>query len=75
VRKDLGMDVLQLRGRFDPQAVDEEVPGTAVGGKRVRLSPGSVERGHELTPKALALRGVRQQLLQLRDEFGAGAEG
>ena len=73
------------RGGGSPLELRERPPGSRpssstsdlappVGGERVRLAPGAIEREHQLAAKALAQRLRGDQRLELADEVGVAPE-
>ena len=72
--QDRALELLQLLARLRAQLVDERLARGGVGGERVRLPTGAVERKHELRAKALAERLLRDELLELGDHLGLPAE-
>ena len=64
----------ELRRRLDPERVDQRAPQRAVGGERVLLAAGAVERGHQLGGEALVGRVLVHERLELGDEPAVLAE-
>ncbi len=72
--QDRGLELAQLRAGVDAELLDERLAGGAVGGERVRLPAGAVEREHELSARALAERLRLDERLELGDELCMPAE-
>ena len=62
------MQLPKLRRRFDPQLVDEQRTCGPVSPKRLRLSPGPIQRQHQLPAQPLAVGVLSHQLLELTDQ-------
>ncbi len=73
--EDLRLQGLQLHPRIQPQLIVEQPLDPAVGGKRIRLPTGLVERGDQQPPQTLAERMRGHQCLQLPDHLTGGPEG
>jgi hypothetical protein len=58
---------LELRSRLEPQLLDQQVACGAVGGERVGLPSGAVEREHQHRVEALAQRFGGDERLELCD--------
>ena len=65
LREDRALERLQRRGRLDPEALDERLPGRAVDLERLGLPAGAVEREHQLAAQPLAQRMLRDEGLEL----------
>ena len=74
LREDGLLERPEARRRADPELLVELGPQRVVGGERLALAPGSVEREHQLAAQALAQRMARDQQLELADEVGGAAE-
>src|SRR5262249_14379183 len=48
------LELLQGRTRLDAEVLDQRRTCSLVGGERLRLAPGTVERKHQLTAQSLA---------------------
>ena len=73
--QDRGLERAQAGGGLDAEALDQRAVRVAVGGKRVRLAAGAVERQHQLPAEPLAQRVVLDQRLELAHERGVQAGG
>ena len=67
------MELLELGPGIEPELLDEGLPRSLVGGERVGLAPGAVEREHQLAPEPLAQRVARDEALELRHQLGVAA--
>jgi hypothetical protein len=74
VVEDLPLELLQTGARLEPEVVGEPAPTCLVGGERLSLAAGAIERPHELCERSLAVRVLVDQLLELRHELGAPPE-
>ncbi len=72
--QDRGLERLELGAGVDAELLDQRLARRAVGGERVRLAPGAVEREHELGAGALAEWLRLDERLELGDELGVAAE-
>ena len=72
--EDRALEALERWARLDAQFPDEQVAGLLVGGERVGLAAGPVEREHELSAKALAVRMAGDESFELGDEVAAVPE-
>ncbi len=72
--EDRGLELAELRAGVDAELLDEGLARGAVGGERVGLPAGAVEREHELRARPLAewLRG--DERLELGDELRVAPE-
>ncbi len=70
VREDLIVEALQLGARLDPDLVHEPGARRPVGGERIGLPAGAVEREHVLRVQVLAERLRRHEPLELADHLG-----
>ena len=73
--QDRRFELLQLAARFDAQAADERVARVPVGGERLGLAAGAVQREHVLAPEALPERLGGDEGLELADQLRVAAEG
>ena len=64
------MQFFELRGRIEPEAVEEGAPHPPIDRERVRLSAGPVERQHQLAMRLLPEWVLRDQPLELGDGLG-----
>jgi hypothetical protein len=64
-------EVAQLAAGFEAELADQGAAGVLVGGQRVGLAPGPVEREHELAAQALAQGVLGDQRLELSDHLCA----
>ena len=72
--QDRGLELAELGAGVDAELLDERLARAAVGGERVRLPAGPVEREHQLGARPLA-QGLRiDERLELRDELRVTAE-
>ena len=69
--EDPPFELLQLRPRLEAELVGEPVAGRLHDGEGVGLSPGAVEREHQLAEEPLAQRMLAHEPLQLGHELGA----
>ena len=69
VGEDRLLESLQLRARVDPELTDQHLPGACEGLECLGLTPGSVQRDHQLTPPPLAQRLLSDHRLELGDEL------
>jgi hypothetical protein len=60
--------MLQACARLEAEFLGERQPRVFVDAQGVRLSPGAIQREHELPAKALAESMVRDERLQLGDD-------
>ena len=67
-------ELAQGRRRLDPELFPEDLARLVVDLERLCLSPGSVEREHQVRPELLAPRVLAHQLFQLADELSVQAE-
>jgi hypothetical protein len=67
------LQLLELRSRLDPQLLNQHVARIPVGGERVGLPAGSVEREHQQRVKALAHRFGGDERLELCDHVAVPA--
>jgi hypothetical protein len=68
VAQDRLLEALELRGRLDPELLDQRVACSAIGLERVGLPAGPVQREHQLAPRPLAQWVLAHECLQLGDE-------
>src|SRR5205085_7206732 len=66
--EDRALEILELGTRLDPELLDEQPAAGAVGGERLGLPAGAVERDHELPAELLAQRLLLDERLELGDE-------
>ena len=71
--EDHPLECSQLLARLQPQLVERE-SRLLVGGERVDLTPGAVEREHLQPPQPLTRRVLAGEGLELADELGVHAE-
>ncbi len=69
VGEDRRLESLQLGARLDPELADQHLPGAREGLECLGLTPGSVQRDHQLTPPPLAQRLLSDHRLELGDEL------
>ena len=69
------LEAAQLLAGLDPELLDEDATRLAVGGERVRLAPGAVERQDLLAAQPLAERVLGDERLQLARERRVAAGG
>jgi hypothetical protein len=69
------LEFAQRLAGLDSQLVHEAVARFRIHPQRFRLSPGAVEREHQLPPQPLPQRVSRGQGLELRDQRVVPAEG
>ena len=74
LQEDRALELLQRTTGLQPQFLAQKATRGLVGGERVGLAPGPVERRHQLPPQALLERVPRDQRLQLADQLLPGAE-
>jgi hypothetical protein len=74
VAEDRALKLLELCAGIDTQLLDEHVPCGAIGLERLLLPAGPVESEHLLGPEALAVRLLRDQAFELRQELVVPAE-
>ena len=67
VCEDRVLESLQLRARVDAQLFGQQRARALVGAQCVGLTPGAVQRRHQLTPQSLAQRVLVHQRLELAD--------
>ncbi len=72
--EDRGLELAELRAGVDAELLDERLARAAVGGERVRLPAGAVEREHQLRARPLAQGLRRDERLELRDELRMAPE-
>ena len=65
------LQLAQLLPRLDPQLLGQHLPGALVGGQRVGLPLGPVQRQHQQPPQPFAHRVLGHQLFQLADHLPA----
>ena len=73
--QDLALELLELRARLEAELLEERAAGVLVGGERVCLPAGAVEREHQLRAQALAVGLLGDEPLQLGDELLVAATG
>ena len=73
--QDRPLELLQGRGRLDPELLDERAPAVTVGLERLGLSARAVQSNHQLAAQALAERLLADERLELADERSVTAEG
>ena len=66
--EDHPLEFAQLRARLEPQFLDQQTPARAHHLERVRLTPGAVEREHQLPAQTLPQRVLGDERAQLADE-------
>ena len=71
--EDHPLECAQLLARLEAELVERE-PRLLVGGERVDLPTGAVEREHLQPPQPLACRVLAGERLQLADQLGVHAE-
>src|SRR5712691_2112319 len=69
VGEDRRLESLKLGTRLDPQFADQHLPGSREGVESLRLTPGSVQRDHQLAPTPLPEWLFSNHGLELRDEL------
>ena len=72
--QDLALEALQLLARLDPELVDECAPRRLIDLERLGLTPGSVEREHELAAQPLLKRMLRDKGSELGGQGAVTAE-
>src|SRR5215213_5216491 len=71
--QDRAVQLLEAAARIDAELVHEHTARVVVGLKGLRLTPGAVEREHQLTPKTLAERVLFDEQIELADELAVRA--
>ena len=71
--EDGALEVAEGASRLDTELFDELLARFPINGKRIRLSPRSVERRHEQPREAFPIGMRRGEALQLGDEVRTGA--
>ena len=66
--QDRGLETLQRRRRLDPELVEQGTAAGAIGVERLALAARPVEGEHQLAPETLAVRVLRDQRANLRDQ-------
>ena len=69
------MEVVELGAGLDPELVDEDVAGVAVGLERVGLAAAAIQGEHQVRVQPLAPRVLGRELLKLTDQFGVAPGG
>ena len=64
------LEVVELGAGLDPELVDEDVAGVAVGLERVGLAAAAIQGEHQVRVQPLAPRVLGRELLKLTDQFG-----
>jgi hypothetical protein len=64
------VELPQLRGRLDPELVDEHGPSGTVPSKRLRLTSSSVQSQHQLTLQPFAIGVLTRKALELAEHLG-----
>ena len=72
--QDRRLERAQVRRRLDAEPFDERAVRVAVGGERVGLAAGAVERQHQLAAQALPQRMCLDQRLELPGDLGVAAD-
>ena len=72
--KNLGLELLELRTRFDSELVDEAGSCVLVHLEGLGLPAGAIERKHELAAKRLAQRMLTGESLELADHVAVQPE-
>ena len=72
--QDCLLELLERWARVDPELLDEYAPGLLVRLQRLGLTPGPVERQHQLAPQPLPQRVLGHKRLHLADEIRVTAE-
>ena len=67
LHQDRGFDLAELAAGLDAELLDEHVACSLVRGQRVDLPTGSVERDHEVSTEAFAVRVAAHEPLELCD--------
>jgi hypothetical protein len=75
VVEDLLLEPPQLRPPLEPELVVQPPAAGAIGGERVGLASGSVQREHQLAEEPLPVRVLGDQRLQLADQLALAAKG
>src|SRR5439155_26767109 len=70
VAQDRLLEIVQRATRFEPELVNERPAGVLVGGERLGLTAGTVERNHQLGPQLFTQRMVGDERLELADQTG-----
>ena len=65
---------LEVGARLEPEIVVEPTPRLLVDLERLRVPSAAIEREHELRDEALAVRVLRDELLELADRLLVAAE-
>ena len=68
------MQAAQLRPRFDAKLLDQRRARRSVGGERIGLASGAVQRDDQLPNEPLASRVRRGEILEVRDHRGIAPE-
>src|SRR5207244_2582520 len=68
--QDRQLERLERPPRLDAQLLDERAAGLLVGGERLGLTAGTVERDHQLGPQLFTERMIGNQRLELADQTG-----
>ena len=74
VAEDRLLELLQRLARVEAELVDERGARVLVGGERVGLAAGAVEREHQQAAQALAQRVLAHERLELGHGLGVAAE-
>jgi hypothetical protein len=74
VGENRSLQVAQLGAGVEPEVVDQPLRGVAVGGQRVGVATGAVEREHQLGHHPLAGGMLAHQRLKLTDHLAVAAE-
>src|SRR5439155_26927279 len=67
--QDRAVELLEARTRVDPELLDEHAAALPERIERLRPPPRTVEREHQLLPKALAERVLGDEGLELADDL------
>ena len=68
VLEDLALELLQARARVEPEVLGEPRADALIGGERVGLAAGAVERGDQQRPQALLVGRARDGGLEVGDD-------
>ena len=74
LQQDALVQLLQRPAGFDPELIDEDRSGIAVGSERLGRPLGPVEREHPLGPEVLAQRPPAGEVVELGDDLGVPTE-
>ena len=69
------VEVVEFGARFDPELLDEDLAGVAIGLQRVGLAAAAIEREHQLGVQPLTPWVLGGELLELADQVGVAPGG